>query len=166
MKTATDILETIDNIEADLIEAQANVALLSRLKNAEGDAKRLADALAKAKEELAEVCARNAQAKQDDRFTTFLDIAVVESTPHQSSNVLTNAYSITVTQRVNDGTGEVTKEFTYAGFKALPFEALCYLIVKHPDRIPASIRQLGADPDEAFNEYFMGLRRGFLTVAA
>jgi hypothetical protein len=49
------------------------------------------------------------------------------------------------------------------GFGALPPAVLDYLIEKCPERIPAKIMALAPDnPRQAFNRYFMGLKRGCL----
>lgn len=160
-----ELVSAVERIGAELEQAQRDVALLQRLKAAEANAERLAAELRKAQDELAEAMAAEVRARLDAKFAGFHDITVTESNPHNSSGVLQTAFGITVTRQSFNGYGEAPETFTYAGFRALPSDALEYLVVKHPERIPASIMELAPnDPEEAFGAYFMGLRRGYLSV--
>ncbi len=58
------------------------------------------------------------------------------------------------------------REHSAESFAALPVKLLAYLIEKHPEQIPADILALApGDPDSAFERYFIGKRRGYLTGA-
>ena len=61
----------------------------------------------------------------------------------------------------------VPREHSVAGFEALSPTVMAYLIERHPAQIPAPILALApGDPDKAFERYFVGKRRGYLTGAA
>ena len=155
----------INTLLDELDAAHADVELLRRLKDAEANSKKLSADLTQARKELADALAEIAKAKADARFANFRDITVTEIRGDKGSNVLGYAYTITVTKAANHGQGEFEQVLTFPGFKAIPEDALSYLIERHPERIPVAIRELGEDVYEAFDTYFAGMRRGFINKA-
>jgi hypothetical protein len=162
-----ELVSAVERIGAALQQAREDVALLQRLKTAEENAERLATELRAAQDELAEVMAADFKAKQEARYAGFLDITVTEHTPHNATGVLQMVFKTAVTRETFNGYENVPEVRTYTGFQQLPNEAFGYLIERHPERIPDSIKALAPnDPAEAFDIYFMGLQRGYLTARA
>ena len=159
-----ELVATVERIATELQDARQDVALLQRLKAAEADTKRLSFELSTAQDELAEALTADFQTQQNAKFASFLDITVTETGAVAG---LHRAFNITVKRLSFNGYENIPQEHTFGGFRALPSDALHYLIEKHPERIPASITDLAPnDPYAAFDAYFTGLRRGFLSVRA
>lgn len=159
------LVATVERLGAELQQARQDVALLQRLKASETDAKRLTLDLRAAQDELAQAMTADFQAQQDARYAGFLGITVTEKASETATSVLHRAFNITVKRETFNGFESIPTEHTFGGFQQLPSDALGYLIEKHPERIPAGIMELApSDPYEAFDVYFNGLRRGYLSV--
>ncbi len=163
------LVADIQRIGSELEQANRDIALLTRLKDAEASAKRLSNELRKAQDRLAEANASEFEAQLDRRFSVFKDIIIGE-TPDQNSNgtVLGYSYPITVTRMTFDGRVSSPTPKTYQGFDALPSDVMEYLLARRADRIPARIMALAPnDPEAAIGEYLVSKRRGYVrTVTA
>ncbi|MBA3678494.1 MAG: hypothetical protein H0W74_14020 [Sphingosinicella sp.] len=148
----------------ELSEAQADVALLERLKGAEARVKRLTAEQQTAVAEQDAAMTAEAEAAEAAKFQGFTDITVKDKRPAES-NVLTSTFQITYTRLTfdMDANASVPMPHTCNGFGELPNLAFDYLVDKYPQRIPAKIMALApGEPREAFKRYFMGLKRGYL----
>lgn len=154
------LVAAVERLGADLEQAKADVALLQRLKDAEGNVKRLTAELAKAQDELTNELANATQARRKAEFAKFRDITVTED-QGRGIGPLHATYKITV-KAMSFGERAEETEQEWIGFNGLPTDVLHYLIDQHPERIPASIMALGSDPYEAFDTFFAGKRRGYL----
>jgi hypothetical protein len=158
-----ELVAKIETLGAQLDTARADVALLRRLKAAETEEKRLAAELRAAQEALAEANAAAIQAQQDARFALFRDVKVIERVPLEGPALTHMQYEITVTRIQYDGRESVPTTQVFRDFRYLPDNTLDYLIEKHPDRVPASIRALDEnDLWNAFDRYFVIKKRGMV----
>lgn len=167
--TDTEKAELVASVEAlasQLDEARQNVATLQRLKTAELDVERLAIELEAAQSALAKGMADAVCTQRKAQFAGFIDITVIETPDPMNSSVLSTTFVIAVTRRSFNGYQSVPTTITYPSFKQLPPDAFNYLLEKHPERVPASIMALRpGDAWNAFNTYFVGLKRGYLTAS-
>lgn len=165
--TPAALVGEIERLSAELAEANADVALLRRLKDAEARAATLSAALGKAQEQLAEANADAHEAARNARFAGFDDISVRDNTPEE--HVLRTAFTITVNRMAYDSDTRTStlRPLTFSGFIALPGDAYAYLIERKPSAIPAKIMALApGDPAEAMRRYLLAMRRGYVEAAA
>jgi hypothetical protein len=155
---AADLISILQSIA----DTEADVALLTRIKAA--PAKLAALIIQRDKLIADERIASEAKAKieADARFSRFSDIRVSDKTPDQ--DVLGSSYEITYTANVYDMylNASVPTPHVVMGFNALPWDAMMYLLERHPDKLPAKIARLAATPHDALERYTLGLRRGHL----
>lgn len=154
---------SVDRLNKAISDAQMDVVLYARLRDAETRLKRLTGERLTAVSLRDSLALSEAKAAAATRFATFGDIKVTDRTPNESA--LNSSYSITYSRKSHDpyANDNVPKSTTVTGFASLPPLVLEYLIVKKPAAIPAKIAALAANPEDAFKRYFMGLRRGFLS---
>jgi hypothetical protein len=156
--------QNLFRIMAELSEAQADVALLERLKGAQARVTKLT-----AEQEAAVTTQNKAlhaeeKAKESARFVGFQGINVVDK--GADKDVLSSTFEITYTRLTWDMDANASRPtpHTVSGFSGLPSLAFQYLLERHPDKIPDKIMRLApGDPSAAFGRYFDGMRRGYLT---
>lgn len=167
MTTNTDretLTATVERLGAELNQALQDVALLQRLKTAEADADRLAIELRTAQEALVQATVTAVQEQRAGAYLAFKDITVSSA---GLKTGLHTSFTIRVTKLAFDGRESVPVIYTHTGFLGLPSDAFGYLIDVHPEQVPASIAALApGDLYEAFNRYFVSLKRGYLSTAA
>ncbi|MEG8057924.1 hypothetical protein [Sphingomonas faeni] len=141
-------------------QAKADIALLDRLNGA-------ADRLAALTTLQADIIAQQgliyeqaAKARQDAAFAKFSTVDITDKT--QDEHVIRSSFEVSYTTSSWDGRQSVPKRVTMVGLLSMPDDLLGYLIERHPGKIPAKIAQLAADPYEAFERYFIGMKRGHL----
>lgn len=155
--------ENLFRIERELKEAEADVALLERLKKAEDRAKSLRAERTAASDKL--TAARDAEdkARKANRFAAFQSIEVRDRIPGEG--LLRSSFEITYSRLTYDMNANASypQSFTVMGFKGLPDDAFAYLLYAHPEKVPAKIMALAPnDPQLALERYFVALRRGFV----
>lgn len=143
--------------DAELYERLSKAPALVAKLAARGDD--LTAALAKAEE--AEATARREEAYSHIRNMRVETVAGKSSSPIGAQYIIRferEAYSST-THRNEWISAEAN------GFAVLTPEQFGYLLDKAPEQIPAGIRNLVPDnPRRAFEVYFIGMRRGYLTA--
>ncbi len=159
----------VEELRDRLKQAEADVALLQRLKDAEATALKVRADLAVAMTSLAEAMADKLSAERKGRYGNFKDIRVDVGFDKSglSQSALAASYTITVTRMTYDyGMHEsVWAESVSTSFDALPADAWGYLMEVRPDAIPNLIQNLApGDPPEAMRLYFQGMKRGYLTA--
>ena len=157
----------VERLSAELAQAQADVALLQRLKDAQANASRLADELAAAQDALANRLADDAGAERDARYKQFGAISVtVIPDAKRSPNALSASYSIRYDRVTYDHALKRSVMATHEtlGFAGLAPDVMDYLVNAKPDAIPAIIMDLApGDPAGALGAYFVAMRRGYLS---
>ena len=150
-------------ITDELAEAEADFALLERLKSAQDRVHRLTAEQAKAIKEHERALAADAKADKAARFADISDVYVTENPETARENVLRSSFTIHWTKPTWNGRSNPPTEHSIGGFGALPPAILEYIIDRCPDRIPAKIMALAPDePRQALGRYFAGLKRGFV----
>lgn len=147
-----------------LVAAKADAETYERLAAAADLVRRLTIEQDAAVAAAAIVTAAQAKAATAARFSTMRDIRVTDAKPDE--HVLGTAFEITYTQVAWNGYVSAPQATTVAGFGLLPRLVLDYLIEQHPARIPVKITRLAADPYDAFDRYFVGMKRGSLSASA
>ena len=160
---------TSRTVALELEQAQEDNALRIRLSDAEARIKRLTPELEKvrAREEAAKI--KDVEdmhiAAQEARFKGLSDLSIKEMPDAKSSSVLSSTIRISYTTQAwnADANATLPKVVTITGLAALDANVLSWIVLRHPDKIPASIKALAPDDIEAaLDRYFTGLRRGFL----
>lgn len=167
MTNLNELTANVQRLTLALDATSADVAMLTRLRDAETLAGRLSVELSDAQDKLSQAMANKVIADRDAVYARFrtINVAVTPSVSSPSS-VLSAAYTISVETKVYDGKANVSRWVvqTYGGFNALPSDALAYLMNVKPEALPASIMALAPDePHKAMDVYLIGLRRGYLT---
>ena len=160
-QAATDVTRISDELE----EAQMDLALLERLKNAPDKVKRLI-----AEQEKAIAAHKKAvdalnRAKKDARFVGLGEITVRDL--RVDLGLLKSTFEITYINSVYDSHTRESepKSFTVLGFPALPDHVLHYLLEANPSKIPHKITSLyPSDPKIAFERYYRGLNKGYISA--
>lgn len=115
---------------------------------------------------LKHTASKSAQKKLDNdaRFAGLSGLRVTDKTPDETT--LRSSFEITYISLIYYMYANVSIPVptTVVGFDALPEHVLAYLLDRHPDQIPAKIIRLAANPADAINRFFMGLKRGHLTA--
>lgn len=160
---------TVETLSAELEEAQHDAALLQRLMNAEDRVKRLTEDVTKAKvahdQSMAEHAKKElaaAKAAEDAKYADLSDLTITEKPGTLSSSVLSSQFIITYNRVIFDGHESLPRPEKKSSFNALEPRVLSWIVQRHADQIPLSIRSLGDTVDEALDRYFVGLRRGQL----
>lgn len=162
-RSSRAIAAELASINAELEAAREDMALLERLKSAADRVTRLSVEQDKKLAAHRAALAAEAEAKVDARFAGISDVDVTDSTPMET--VLRSSFQISFIRPVWDGYRTAPKRHSANGFGVLPPEVLDYLITRCPERIPAKIMALAPDsPREAFNRYFVGVRRGYIAA--
>ncbi|MBL0114280.1 MAG: hypothetical protein IPP45_01920 [Sphingomonadales bacterium] len=147
-----------------LAQADADVALLVRLKEAEATAARIRAELQTAQDKRAEAIADAAMQEKMARYASFKDARVDTS---EGANALATSYTITIKRLAyNYSTRENDLvERVYHGFESLEADALGYLIDVRPEAIPAILMTLApGDPAGAMRRYYQAKQRGYLAA--
>jgi hypothetical protein len=166
MPNLAKLMADVQSASAALEIAQADVALMQRLRTAEADAKRLTAELEIAQHALIEANTDAVLVARSAAFANFEDITVTQD-DRSGGHILHLGFNIEVTRKAWDGRTTGTETVSYNSFTALPRDVLAYLIEVHPDRIPAGIMALAPNnAHDAFQEYFMGQRRGYMIGVA
>lgn len=154
----------VEDLTERLAQADADVVLLVRLKEAEATATRIRAELLAAQDKRAEAIADAAKQERMARYASFKDARVDAS---EGANALSASYTITIKRlaynyatRQND-----LVERTYQGFEALEADALGYLIDVRPEALPAILMDLApGDPATAMRRYYQAKQRGYLAA--
>jgi hypothetical protein len=157
----------VSDVAERLAEAEADVALLLRLKEAQATAARLRGELSAAEDKRAEALADTIAEERKARYASFKDVRVDTSIGTGTSDALSARYTITFKRlaynystRAND-----LVERSYHGFQAIEADALGYLIEVRPDALPAMISELApGDPAKALQRYLSGMQRGYVAA--
>lgn len=145
-----------------LAQADADVALLVRLKEAEATATCIRAELADAHDKRAAALADVIAVERKALYASFKDVRVDAS---DGANALATSYTITFKRLAyNYSTRENDLvERVYHGFESLEADALGYLIDVRPEAIPAVLMSLApGDPANALRRYHQGKQRGYL----
>lgn len=150
-------------LAGELDVAQQDIALLLRLKAADGNAKRLGELLTAADEKLAAALADEAAVARGARLGKFQSITVKDE---QDGNLVNSTFRATVTSLAFDPNRyENVAQTRTEHLRELAPDALEFLATEQPDAIPSRIMSLApGEPAEALNRYFIALRRGFVSV--
>ena len=154
----------VEDLTERLAQADADVALLVRLKEAEATATRIRAELLTAQDKRAEAIADAAKQERMARYASFKDARVDAS---DGANALAARYTITIKRlaynystRQND-----LVERTYHGFEGLDADALGYLIDVRPEALPTILMALApGDPANAMRRYYQAKQRGYLAA--
>lgn len=154
----------LTTIETELAAAQSDLALHERINTAKARVSQLTKEYEQAKSAHERAEAERAANAAEARFEGFDGIRVADKSK-PDDGLLHRRYEIvwrrsTWTAWAGDS---IMQEHRVVGFQALDPLVLAYLIEKFPDQIPPAILELGqGDPYEAFNQYFMARRRGYV----
>lgn len=154
----------VQDLTERLAQADADVALLVRLKEAEATAARIRLELRAAQDKRAEAITDAAKKERMARYASFKDARVDAG---DGANALAASYTITIKRlaynystRQND-----LVERTYHGFEDLEADALAYLIDVRPEALPAILMTLApGDPATALRRYCQAKQRGYLAA--
>lgn len=154
-------------IAAQLDQAKADAARWQALRGAEALVKTLQRQYDEAKEAQERQIEADAKSAQAARFALLSDLSVTEISPANgadANNLSHRRWRICWTKPVFNSRIDqnVPQSFRIDGFHAIPGDVYEFLVIKHPELIPDAIMELvPGDPDEAFQEYFRGRRRGY-----
>lgn len=160
----TDTL-SLPEIETQLAAAQADLDLFQRLQNAAASVKALTAARDKAAAANAKAEAEKAKAVEEARFSGLRDLSIMETPGSKSSSVLSSQFHITYTRDAysTDAHATLPQKVSLVGFEALEPNVLAWIVLRHPNKIPASITDLvPGNVDAAIYRYLGGRRRGWL----
>lgn len=157
---------TITELAEGIAAARQDADLYARLRNAQKLGADLQAIYDKSVAEQERADAVQGAADLEASYDGITDITVREiPDPADPTSVLKMGFSITFIKPAwNMWTKEAPLEpFTAHGFQVLPPAAWNYLVMKRPERIPASIMALApGDPIAAFAVYSVGRKRGWL----
>lgn len=165
----SDLTERVTSTTEQLNAANADVALLQRLKDAEANTKRLTRELTDTQRDLATAIADEYAAKQKTAFANIRNMTITASAPADEPNpgllkmtftVNYEALSYDYSSRQN-----LWRSVSAIGIRHLPAKELAYLTEAKPEIIPHLIMELAiGNPAEAVSRYIQGLQRGYLTA--
>ncbi|WP_109354612.1 hypothetical protein [Sphingorhabdus sp. EL138] len=163
-----DLANRITSITQDLNAANADVALLQRLKDAEVNAKRLERELTDMQKDLSVALADEHDAKQQAAFANIRNMAITSSAPVEDLNpgLLKMTYKVTYETLSYDSSTRrnLWRANSAHSIRYLPDTALKYLIEAKPELIPQRIMDLApGKPAEAIHQYIQAIRRGYLS---
>lgn len=160
----------VERITAELRDANADVAFLKRLKEADKAASRLAVELALAQSNLQDAIAAEGLALREAEFANFRNITVtVTPGSLNPTSLIAARYTINYERLTYDHTYRINtwKHVTVGSFGALEPDAMRYLVIGNPAAIPASILELAPEnPEAALSRFMLALRRGYTTGPA
>lgn len=165
---AIEIAGRIKAITIELAAANADVALLQRLKDAEANADRLTIALATAQDSAAKVQSDTNDAKRQEAFARIRNMSITAITPSDNPNagLLQTRFAVTYETVAYDSSTRCTvwRVASAPNINYLPTDALAYLTEATPEIIPASILALAPDnPAKAVASFIQAVRRGYLS---
>lgn len=163
-KTALSATDSLFRIMKELAEAQKDVAQLERLSTAKERVTRLTAEQANAVIDQDAELAQEAATIEAARFSGFSSIEVLDRDPADS--VMHSRFAITYTRDTYDMNyrENLPKAVTVQGFLGLDDLTFDYLVEKQPSKIPSKIMVLApGNPRAAFERYFQGKRRGYLS---
>ncbi|QXQ08160.1 hypothetical protein KX816_09395 [Sphingosinicellaceae bacterium] len=167
MNTLDLLTYDVQRLTAELNETSADVALLTRLKDAVTLAARLSIELGDAQDKLAAAMTAKVLADRRARFARFRDIIItVAHGSNSNGSALAAAYNITYEALTYDheARDSVFMDHSVEGFAALPGEVYEYLMSEKPHVLPPIILALApGDPEKAMDVYHIGMKRGYLT---
>ena len=110
----------------------------------------------------ARLAAEQAEIASNARFIGLHSVNVTDKNPSEA--VLGTSFQVDYVIDSYDmySRGSTTETRTLMGFSGLPHNVLAYLIEREPHKIPAKITRLAAEPSDAFERYFIALKRGML----
>lgn len=149
-------------VGALLKQAREDVETLRRLSMAEAQAETLAAELEAIKRQMDRAFADEDKAKEDAFIAGIKDVRITEG--DQRDNLIRRTFTVAVTRTGNDGLRDWETTAEKTGLTSLKPEEYAWLL-RHPERIPASILALADDPRTAFQTYFGGKKRGYLRGA-
>ena len=161
------LMSDVEGLKARIANAVDDDATFKRLSQARANAAQLTKELASAQDALTAYAIAETRAEMDSMFSKFGDMAVTVTTEAgETANPIRSRYAITYEQRAyntNTRRSDMVQRTTN-GFAMLDTEAMAYLIERKPEAIPALIMDLApGNPEAAFDQYFMAMRRGYLT---
>ena len=164
---AFEIAGRIASITAELAAANADVALLQRLKDAEANADRLTAELATAQDSAAKVQADANNVKRQEAFARIRNMTITAITPSDNPNagLLATRFAVTYETVAYDSSTRCTvwRVASAPNIDRLPNEALAYLTEATPEIIPAAIMALAPDsPAQAVGSFIQAIRRGYM----
>ena len=164
---ANEIEGRIASITAELAAANADVALLQRLKDAEANADRLTEELADLHDSAAKVQTDANDAKRQEAFARIRNMSITAITPNDNptAGLLASRFAVTYETVAYDSSTRCTvwRVASAPNIHHLPNEALAYLTEAKPELIPAGIMALAPDsPTEAVRSFIQAIRRGYM----
>ena len=165
---AFEIASRINAATAELAAANADVALLQRLKDAEANADRLTAELATLQDSAATALANANEAKRQEAFARIRNMSITAITPNDNptAGLLATRFAVTYeTVSYDSGTRRTVWLVANApNINYLPIDALAYLTEATPEIIPAAIMALAPDsPAQAVRSFIQAIRRGYIT---
>ena len=160
---AIEIAGRIRAITAELAAANADVALLQRLKDAEANADRLTAELATLQDSADTALANANEAKRQEAFARIRNMSITAITPSDNPNpsLLQTRFAVAYETVSYDSSTRRTVWLVAnaPNINYLPIEALAYLTEAKPEIIPAGIMALAPDsPFDAVRSYIRGQR--------
>ncbi len=164
---AFEIAGRIASITAELAAANADVALLQRLKDAEANADRLTAELATAQDSAAKVQADTNNAKRQEAFARIRNMTITAITPSDNPNagLLQTTYAVSYETVAYDSSTRCTvwRVASAPNLHHLPTDALAFLTEAVPEIIPAGIMALAPDsPAQAVGSFIQAIHRGYM----
>lgn len=164
---ANEIAGRIASITAELAAANADVALLQRLKDAEANADRLTLELAAAQLSLDTIEANANDTKRQEAFARIRNMKITAIAPSDNPNagLLQTRFAVTYETVSYDSSTRRTVWLVASApnINHLPIEALAYLTEATPEIIPAAIMALAPDsPAQAVGSFIQAIRRGYM----
>ncbi|MGN7099163.1 hypothetical protein [Brevundimonas diminuta] len=149
-------------VGALLQQAREDVETLRRLSMAEAQAETLAAELDAIKRQIDRALVDEDKAKEDAFIAGIKDVRITEGDARE--NLIRRTFTVHVTRTGNDGQRDWETTAEKTGLTSLRAEEYAWLL-RHPERIPASILALADDPRTAFQTYFGGKKRGYFRGA-
>ena len=160
---AFEIASRINAATAELAAANADVALLQRLKDAEANTDRLTVELANLQDSANMARATDNDAKRQEAFARIRNMSITAIAPGDNPNpsLLQTRFAVTYETVSYDSSTRRTVWLVAnaPNINHLPNEALAYLTEATPQIIPAGIMALAPDsPVDAVRSYIRGQR--------
>lgn len=165
--SAIEIARRIESITAELAGANADVALLQRLKDSEANVDRLTAELAAAQFTMDTAQANELKAKQREAFARIRNMKITAIAPsdNPTAGLLATKFAVTYETVAYDPSTRCTvwRIASAPNINYLPIEALAYLTEATPELIPAVIMALAPDnPAQAVASFIQAVRRGYM----
>jgi len=154
------IRSALATAQTELEEAQADVALLDRLKGAQDRVKRVTSEITALNRQLTKSEAEAAKAAREATRARIRDLEINRT---GQGDGLHASYTITYKAQAWNGFSSEWCEHSAAGFSTLEPEVMAYILEFVPEKLPTFIADLApGDPHGAMDRYLNGLQRGFL----